>query len=79
VQRGYATVWLAQKTESSNVFVAIKVMTAEPHGNLWRERAMLEAASKDQTDDSTSHVLTLLDHFILQGPKNVLCVAWHKL
>jgi len=29
---------------------------------------MLEAASKVQTDNATSHVLTLLDHFTLHGP-----------
>ena len=63
-----ATVWLAQKTESCNAFVAVKVTTAKPDGSLWRESAMLEAASKDQTDDTTNHVLTLLDHFTLQGP-----------
>ncbi|KAF8956779.1 kinase-like protein [Flammula alnicola] len=63
----YATVWLAQKTDSSKAFVAVKVTTAD--GGLTREAAMLEAASKMQTNDSQpSHVLTLLDHFTLHGP-----------
>jgi len=60
----YATVWLAQKTDSSQEFVAVKVTTAESDGSLGRESAMLEAASKH----AESHVLTLLDHFMLHGP-----------
>lgn len=64
----YATVWLAQKMDSSQAFVAVKVKTAESDGSLGRENAMLEAASMVQTDNATSHVLTLLDHFILHGP-----------
>jgi serine/threonine protein kinase len=63
----YATVWLAQKTDSSKAFVAVKVTTA--NGGLTREVAMLEAASKMQTNDKQpSHVLTLLDNFTLHGP-----------
>ncbi len=64
----YATVWLAQKTDLSQAFVAVKVTTAESDGNLGRESAMLEAASNVQTGDAKSHVLTLLDHFMLHGP-----------
>ncbi|KAH7924444.1 kinase-like protein [Leucogyrophana mollusca] len=63
----YATAWLAQKTDSSKAFVAVKITTADP--GLTREAAMLEAASKTQTDGGKPpHVITLLDHFTLQGP-----------
>jgi serine/threonine protein kinase len=61
----YATVWLAQKTASSNSFVAIKVTTAESDRGGWRESVMLEIAC---SGDTASHMLTLLDHFTLHGP-----------
>ena len=62
----YSTVWLAQKTDSSEAFVAVKVAMAAD--DLTREVAMLEAASKFQTNDGRpSHFLNLLDHFILRG------------
>ena len=63
----YATVWLAQKTDYSAHFVAVKVSKANdiPTG----EPAMLQAAAKSQTDNGHSlHVPTLLDHFTLRGP-----------
>ncbi|KAF8972588.1 kinase-like protein [Flammula alnicola] len=63
----YATVWLAQKTDSSETFVAVKITAAD--GIPTREAAMLEAASKMQTNDGQPpHVATLLDHFTLHGP-----------
>jgi serine/threonine protein kinase len=64
-----ATVWLAQ-ADSSKAFVAVKVTTAG--GNLTREVAMLEAASKVQTNgEQPPHVLNLLDHFTLDGPNGI--------
>ena len=63
----YATVWLAQKTDSSKTFVAVKITTA--NDGLTREGAMLETASKVQTNgEKPPHVLTLLDHFTFHGP-----------
>ncbi|TFK68438.1 kinase-like protein [Pluteus cervinus] len=60
----YATVWLAQKTDSSK-FVAVKVTTDD--AALTNEAAILEAVSKVRTTEE-SHVLTLLDHFTIHGP-----------
>ena len=63
----YSTVWLAQKTDSSETFVAVKVAMAED--DLTREVAMLKAASKFQTNDGRpSHFLNILDYFTLHGP-----------
>jgi serine/threonine-protein kinase SRPK3 len=65
----YATVWLAQKTNPSKAFVAVKITTAD--GGLTREAAMLEAASNikaNRDGEQSSHALTLLDHFTLRGP-----------
>jgi serine/threonine-protein kinase SRPK3 len=63
----YSTVWLAQKTDSSEAFVAVKVAMAVD--DLTREVAMLEAASKFEFNDGQpSHFLNLLDHFTLRGP-----------
>lgn len=63
----YATVWLAQKTDSSADFVAVKVPKAD--GIPTSELAMLQAAAKFQTNNGHSlHVPTLLDYFTLRGP-----------
>jgi serine/threonine protein kinase len=64
----YATVWLAQKTNSSNSFVAVKVTTADSYKSLWRECIMLETAC---IGAEGSHILTLLDHFTLRGPNGI--------
>ena len=57
----YSTVWLAQKRDSSQAFISVKVTdSVDPT----REAAML---AKAQTEDG-AHVLTLLDSFTLRGP-----------
>ena len=58
----HSTVWLAQKTDSSPAFVALKITMAKD--GMAREATTLEAASKVQT----THLITLLDHFTLHGP-----------
>jgi len=60
----HSTVWLAQKTDLSQAFVALKITMAKD--SITREAAMLiEAASKVQT----THLITLLDHFTFKhGP-----------
>ena len=63
-----ATVWLAQKTNSSNSFVALKVTTADSYKSLWKECIMLETAC---IGIEGSHILTLLDHFTLRGPNGI--------
>jgi len=67
---GYSTVWLAQKTDSSRAFFAVKVTTAEDGIDQTREAAML---AKAQTKDG-AHILTLLDSFTLQGPNGTHAV-----
>ncbi|KAF8870261.1 kinase-like protein [Gymnopilus junonius] len=64
----YSTVWLAQKTDSSNSFVAVKITMAEVGQSL--EAAMLEAASRQVQSNSEQRPgsLALLDHFTLEGP-----------
>ncbi|KZT13125.1 kinase-like protein [Laetiporus sulphureus 93-53] len=64
----YATaLWLAQKTDSSGAFVAVKITTAAD-GHI-REAQMLEAASTVMPNGQPSpHIMTLLDHFTLRGP-----------
>ncbi|KIM41261.1 hypothetical protein M413DRAFT_10909 [Hebeloma cylindrosporum] len=64
----YATVWLAEKTDPSAAFVAVKISKGEEKPT--KELAMLEAAVKFQTSDNgqSLHVPTLLDHFTLRGP-----------
>jgi len=65
----YSTVWLAQKTDSSQAFVAVKVAMAGDDIDITREAAML---AKAQTNDGKPpHVLTLLDHFTLRGPNGI--------
>ena len=67
---GYPTVWLAQKTDSSKAFVAVRV-TAADHGiDPTREASTL---TKAQTKDG-AHVLTLLNSFTLQGPNGTHAV-----
>ncbi|KDR69876.1 hypothetical protein GALMADRAFT_145255 [Galerina marginata CBS 339.88] len=61
----FATVWLAQKTDSSDAFVAVKVTTAEGYSTT-QEAAVLQVLSKAQTKGA--HVISILDQFILHGP-----------
>ena len=59
----HSTVWLAQKTDSIQAFVALKITMSKD--GMTKEAAMLvEASSRVQT----THLITLLDHFILHGP-----------
>ena len=61
----YSTVWLAQKRDSSQAFVSVKVSTADDGTtDLTREVDML---AKAQTEDG-AHAPTLLDTFTLRGP-----------
>ncbi|KIJ36332.1 hypothetical protein M422DRAFT_34296 [Sphaerobolus stellatus SS14] len=59
---GYATVWLAQKTDETKTFVAVKI-TKSNEGHT-QEASILRALS-------SPHVITLLDHFTLQGPNGI--------
>ncbi|KAF8961037.1 hypothetical protein BDZ97DRAFT_1921728 [Flammula alnicola] len=70
VRAGHAT----QTTDSNKDFVAVKVTAAD--GVPTREAAMLEAASKMQTNgERPPHVVTLLDHFTLHGPNGTHSVV----
>jgi len=62
----YSTVWLAQKTDPSQAFVAVKVTMADDGIDLTKEAAMLEKAQTKE--GNPPHVLTLLDSFTLRGP-----------
>ena len=65
----YATVWLAQKTDASAEFVALKITTAEGQGSA--EADMLEEVAGAPHSPARSHILTLLDRFQHSGPNGV--------
>jgi hypothetical protein len=60
-------VWLAQKTDSSEAFVAVKVSTAEDSQTT--KSNTFKAVSEMQANNGQSpHILTFFDHFTLHGP-----------
>ena len=67
---GFSTVWLAQRRDSIQTFVVVKVSMAEDGTDLTREAAM---PPKAQTNDG-AHVPTLVDSFTLQGPNGTHAV-----
>ncbi|KAI0351374.1 kinase-like protein [Trametes cingulata] len=62
----FATVWLARDVQSST-FVALKLTTADSGAQEAREARMLQKLAVSPTEPST-HVLSLQDHFIIDGP-----------
>ncbi|KAJ7201396.1 kinase-like protein [Mycena pura] len=61
----YATVWLAQKTDASRAFFAIKITIADGLSN--RETECLRAVLRE----CSSNIVTLADAFELHGPNGV--------